>query len=197
MNQQGGHGLRGGPWLEELFGRHHAAVRAYCERRLGGAADDVVSEVFAVAWRKRDAVPDRPLPWLYAVAARELLHLQRSEGRRAGYEQRAAARRDERPDVFTEVDDRLSAEAPITVAMRRLRPDDAEILRLWAWEELGAAEIAVVQGISATTARVRLHRARQRLKAQLHMADLTLPMDAPQTRTSSTSPISPLEPCHD
>lgn len=168
-------------------------------RRLGGAGDDVVSEVFAVAWRKRDAVPDRPLPWLYAVAARELLHLQRSEGRRAGHEGRAAARRDERTDPFVAVDDRLSSQAPISIAMSRLRTADGEILRLWAWEELSATEIAVVLGISAATARVRLHRARLRLKAQLHAMDLHLYENARQSFAPTTSPaaLEPLEPCHD
>ena len=168
-------------------------------RRLGGAGDDVVSEVFAVAWRKRDAVPDGPLPWLYAVAARELLHLQRSERRRVGYEDRAAARREERTDPFTAVDDRLSAQAPISTAMSRLRPADVEILRLWAWEVLPSTEIAAVLGISATTTRVRLHRARLRLKVQLRAMGLHLDEDARQPFAPTTSPatLEPLEPCHD
>lgn len=168
-------------------------------RRLGGAGEDVVSEVFAVAWRKRDVVPDRTLPWLYAVAARELLHLQRSEGRRVGYEDRAAARRDERTDPFTAVDDRLRVQPPISTAMSRLRPTDAEILRLWAWEELPATEIAVVLSISATAARVRLHRARMRLEAQLRATGLHLHEVANQPLVPMTSPatLEELEPCHD
>ncbi|WP_110240493.1 RNA polymerase sigma factor [Nocardioides gilvus] len=201
MNRQEGDTPRDEAWLEDLFRRHHAAVRTYCARRLGASGDDVVSEVFAVAWRKREVVPDRPLPWLYAVAARELLHLQRSEGRRAGHEGRAAARRDERADPFTAVDDRLSAQAPISAAMGRLRPTDAEILRLWAWEELSATEIAVVLDISATTARVRLHRARLRLKVQLHAMDLHLSQEPRQpfahSTSSSLAPFEPPEPCHD
>lgn len=196
MKRQQGGTPRDEAWLEDLFRRHHAAVRTYCMRRLGDAGDDVVSEVFAVAWRKRETVPDRPLSWLYAVAARELLHLQRSEGRRAGHEDRAAARRDERADPFTAVDDRLSAQAPINTAMNRLRVADAEILRLWAWEELSSAEIAVVLGISATTARVRLHRARLRLKAQLHAMDLHLHQEQRQSLapTTSLATLEPLDP---
>lgn len=199
MNRQEGQRPRDEAWFEELFRRHHPAVRAYCDRRLGGAGDDVVSEVFAVAWRKRDAMPDRQLPWLYAVAARELLHLQRSEGRRAGYEDRAAGRRDERTDPFTAVDDRLSAQAPISTAMDRLRPADVEVLRLWAWEELSATEIAVVLGISATAARVRLHRARLRLEAQLRAVGLHFQEDARRPLAATPTPVTiePLEPCHD
>ena len=44
-----------------------------------------------------------------------------------------------------------------------LKPADAEILRLAAWEELGIAEIAIVLDISADAASQRLSRARKRL----------------------------------
>ena len=61
--------------LEELFNAHGTAVRAYALRRLGAgesaSADDVVSEVFAVAWRRIDAVPEgAELPWLLGCAFR-------------------------------------------------------------------------------------------------------------------------------
>jgi RNA polymerase sigma-70 factor, ECF subfamily len=48
-----------------------------------------------------------------------------------------------------------------------LRADDAELRRLWAWEQLTPAEIATVLGISANAASIRLHRARERLRGQL------------------------------
>ena len=52
-------------------------------------------------------------------------------------------------------------------ALARLRPDDAELLRLWAWEQLTPAEIATVLDITANAASIRLHRARAKLKDQL------------------------------
>jgi RNA polymerase sigma factor (sigma-70 family) len=52
-------------------------------------------------------------------------------------------------------------------ALRRLRPLDAEIVRLWAWEDLGPAEIAAVTGLSANAVSIRLHRARGRLREEL------------------------------
>ena len=48
-----------------------------------------------------------------------------------------------------------------------LRPADAEVLRLWAWEDLGPTEIAEVLSISVNAANLRLHRARHRLREQL------------------------------
>ena len=52
-------------------------------------------------------------------------------------------------------------------ALDSLQPDDQEILRLAAWEELTSAQIAEVLGCSRGAAKVRLHRARQRLTAAL------------------------------
>lgn len=187
-------------WFEELFRRHHGAVRAFCLRRAGPEADDVLAEVFAVAWRKRDDVPDPALPWLYAVAAREVLHGHRSQGRRAGYEKQVAGWRNDRVDEFESVDERLSAHSPVRAAMELLRPDDAAILRLWAWEELSSIEIATVLGISRTTARVRLHRARSRLEAHLRSRGLPDPACAGASSHPSVQrnrATEALEACHE
>ncbi|MBC9731981.1 RNA polymerase sigma factor [Nocardioides marmotae] len=200
MTKKSGVEARDEEWFEGLFSRHHGAVRAFCLRRAGPDSDDVLAEVFAVAWRKRDGVPEHALPWLYAVASREVLHGHRSQGRRAGYEEQVARWRNERVDEFEDVDERLSAQSPVRAAMERLRPGDAEILRLWAWEELSSVEIATVLGISRTAARVRLHRARSRLEGQLRSLGIT-----DHVSTESSSPPSlrrdraseALEACHE
>ncbi len=71
-------------WLTDLFGRHSRAVLAYARRRLDSAedAEDVVVEVFATAWRRREVVPDEALPWLYATAGNVIAHVIRSDSRR-------------------------------------------------------------------------------------------------------------------
>jgi RNA polymerase sigma-70 factor, ECF subfamily len=64
-------------WFERLYERNRPMVCAYCVRRVGSHdAQDIVSQVFGVAWRRRDDVPseDRELPWLYGVARRVLGH---------------------------------------------------------------------------------------------------------------------------
>jgi RNA polymerase sigma-70 factor (ECF subfamily) len=43
------------------------------------AVADVVSEVFVVAWRRLEDVPEDALPWLLGCARRVLWHQQRSE----------------------------------------------------------------------------------------------------------------------
>ncbi|MGB0101650.1 MAG: sigma factor-like helix-turn-helix DNA-binding protein, partial [Nocardioides sp.] len=61
----------------------------------------------------------------------------------------------------------VDGDADLHEALAALRPEDAELLRLWAWEQLTPAEIAVVLDVSANAAGVRLHRARARLREQL------------------------------
>lgn len=66
--------------LEDLFSAHAVAVRAYARRRVDpAAADDAVSEVFVIAWRRLEDVPDDALPWLLGCARNVLAH----QGRRS------------------------------------------------------------------------------------------------------------------
>ena len=58
-------------------------------------------------------------------------------------------------------------------AIEMLNPDDAEVLTLFYKGEQTLEEIAVILGIEANTAKVRLHRARTRLKEKMekHFAE--------------------------
>ena len=58
-------------------------------------------------------------------------------------------------------------------AIEMLNPDDAEVLTLFYKAEQTLEEIAVILGIEANTAKVRLHRARTRLKEKMekHFAE--------------------------
>ncbi len=173
-------------WFEDVFRRHHRAVRAYVARRRPTEADDVVAEVFTVAWRKREEIPEHVLPWLYGVASREVLRTLRQTSRQASLHERLSGQLDQIvPDGATEVADRVSAEGPVNQAMSRLPGPDAEVLRLWAWEQLEPSEIATVLGVSAVAARVRLHRARKRFETVLaaQARDSTAPAPAHSTPT--------------
>ncbi len=154
-----------GDRLEELFEAHHRALLAYAARRSPTMADaeDVVAEVFLVAWRRLDDVPagDEALPWLYAVARKTLGNQRRGFLRRGRLQQRleqTADRPIDAPPPETE---------PALEALARLSADDQELLRLVAWEELSHAEIAAVLGISVNAVAIRLHRARARFEGAL------------------------------
>lgn len=145
-----------------LFDAHFDAVRAYARRRCERIedADDVVSETFTIAWRRlRDIPPGSELPWLYGVARRVLANQRRSERRFAALVQRL---RGQPQDVATPAHRGGSFAME---ALAALKPEEQEVLRLAAWEELGATEIARVLGCSPNAASIRLHRAKKRIAA--------------------------------
>jgi RNA polymerase sigma factor (sigma-70 family) len=149
--------------VDALFREYGADVLAYAMRRTEVQnAEDVVAEVFLIAWRRVDRVPDtEPVLWLYAVARRVLAN-----------QRRAARRRKALVDVLGRLAGRHSA-APeagglvLMLALGRLRPDDREVLMLTAWEGLDASQVAAVLGCTPQAVHTRLHRARARLRAEL------------------------------
>lgn len=143
--------------FEDAFEAHHRAVLAYALRRTRSEADaeDATAETFAIAWRRWESVPADALPWLYGVARRVLANQHRGGLRRSSLLERL---RLHRPPPSAEI----MAGGPATAALATLRPDDQELLRLVAWEDLGHAEIAVVLGITPNAVAIRLHRARKR-----------------------------------
>ena len=187
-------------WLTDLFGRHSRAVLAYARRRLDSAedAEDVVVEVFATAWRRREVVPDEALPWLYATAGNVIAHVIRSDSRRTRLGAKLATVRPlpmSEADPAQQVVDATAAHDVVSAALDDLSESDAELLRLWAWEQLEPAEIAEVLGCSPGTARTRMHRARARLREALVQRGLDGPaLDAPSTADlpgSSDTPTTP------
>lgn len=155
---------------QDLFRAHHARVLAYALRRTLTEADaeDAASETFAVAWRRSADAPADPLPWLYAICRRVLANQRRSGSRRLALRLRLA--RAEPPPSQRLGED----EGPAITALAHLRPDDQELLRLVAWEDLSHAQIADSLGISVNAVAIRLHRARRRFAAVLGADDAGL-----------------------
>jgi RNA polymerase sigma-70 factor (ECF subfamily) len=153
--------------FRHLYAGHVREVLAYAVRRSADAEDaaDAVAETFLVAWRRLPEVPpgEGARPWLYGVTRRTLANQRRGEHRRHRLAERlrgdlaAVAAHSSAEDH----DERFDS------ALGSLHPDDREILRLSAWEELSPSEAARVLGISAIAARSRLHRARRRLARAL------------------------------
>jgi len=156
--------------FRRLYEAHYRAVSAYAHRRSPGAADasDAVAETFTIAWRRIGEMPDADvaLPWLYGVARRVLANQRRGDRRRADLSTRLQGA----PPGSVEIESRIFADddrRTVLAALSRLREPDREILRLAVWEELSHREIAQVVGCSDASVAVRLHRARNRLGAEI------------------------------
>ena len=151
--------------FQALYAQHHARVYAYAVSRVGRQlADEVVSEVFLVAWRRLADVPAPALPWLLTVARNTACSQFRGSARQRSIsaEMRAWVTEAElsEPDVADAVSERLS----VLTALAALPEADRELLTLVAWHGLKPNEAARVVGCSTAAYFVRLHRARRRLE---------------------------------
>jgi RNA polymerase sigma factor (sigma-70 family) len=145
--------------FEQIYEQHVDAVRAYVRRRAPASlVDDVVADVFVVALRRIDDVPRNALPWLYAVARKTL-----ANERRKRRDVPVAA-----PEVSYEPEP--VGDSQLAAAFAALSDADREILRLVAWEGLSLRDAARVLDCSPVAARVRLHRAKARLRDRLDSA---------------------------
>lgn len=165
--------------LFEIFYREHVeAVQGFVARRVGDreTAADLTAEIFLAAvdsahnYRPRRGAPRA---WLLGIARA----LVANEGRRRNRQRagevrlRGSALLDE--DDAARMDTRIDAEArsrQLYWAMDRLPESERTILELVAIDELGLKEAAAAAGMHPTTARVRLHRARRKLRTELEAA---------------------------
>jgi RNA polymerase sigma-70 factor (ECF subfamily) len=155
--------------FEALYRRTAPELHAYLSRRVGEAASDLLSEVFVIAWKRREELPGKRLhrAWLFGVARRVALSHSRSALRREDAERGAFL-----TPAPTEDPAREAARTVVREALSGLNEIDRELIQLTEWEELTIVEAAIAIGMTAGTARVRLHRARQRLAAHPAMVAL-------------------------
>lgn len=153
-----------------LYDRHVGAIRLYCLRRVSRSdVDDAVSDVFGVAWRRIDQVPDdgTELYWLYGVARNAIRNIDRSGRRRSRLVARLASLA-WRAEPAAEVQIVRSEEARVVLeALGSLREGDQEVLRLRMWEELDRHAIGAIFGISPAAADMRINRATKRMAQAL------------------------------
>lgn len=149
-----------------------ALLRSCCLREAhrlipGAEAEEAVQEALARAWTRRHACrsPEAPLGWMLQITRNESLRLL---ARRARHEQatdigaaaRAPALED---DEFASATTRLAVEQ----ALERLEVADQRVLRLRYGADLTQADVARRLGVPEGTVKVRLHRARGRLRTLL------------------------------
>jgi RNA polymerase sigma factor (sigma-70 family) len=140
--------------------RHLGAVTAYARRRGSADPDGLAAEVMTIAWRRLADVPrDDPRPWLYATARNLLFAEARLRARTAGT--------GSAPEPLMPAPELDELDRDLRLALRSLAALDREALLLVAWEDLTPTQAAKALGINATAFRVRLLRARRRLRARL------------------------------
>ena len=157
------------------FYRHHVrGVLAYFRRRVPDAetAADLTAETFAAALEgRRRYAPERgpAAAWLYGIARRRLIALQRRGRVERGARRRMGMARIELTDEMLErVEAIADAElARVDVALAALPDDQAAAVRARVLEDRGYEDIAAAERVTEPTARQRVSRGLAALRAHL------------------------------
>jgi RNA polymerase sigma-70 factor (ECF subfamily) len=131
-------------------------------------AEDVAADVFAVAWRRLDDVPEGEAAkaWLLSVAYKTIGNHRRGSSRRSVLGGKLAAQRAAEPETPEARATNSEDDLHLLASLQKLRASDQEILRLVAWDKTSHAQIGTVLGISEDAVSQRISRARARLKKE-------------------------------
>jgi RNA polymerase sigma-70 factor, ECF subfamily len=161
--------------ITEFYRRHVACVTGMAVRRFDNPEDvaDFVATVFLEVLTSAgsfDPVRGRAVAWLYGLGGNVAIAMFRQRSRAAQAEQRVSGRALLDADDYARVEERIDAAAEFRrayVAMRELAEPDRKLLELVAIDGLSTREAAAAVGLSPVAARVRLSRARNRLRSVL------------------------------
>jgi RNA polymerase sigma factor (sigma-70 family) len=167
----------------EALPEHEAWLRTTLLARLGNhdEVEEVMQEVaVAAANQSAKAQPvERPGPWLYRVAIRQVMLFRRKAGRRRKLLNNVAtAKRPTEEDTRQKspLDFLMSAERQEEVrrAMVKMTERDRQLLMLKYVEGLSYGDIAQRMGVTPSAVQSRLHRARALLRKEVLRMDSSL-----------------------
>jgi RNA polymerase sigma-70 factor (ECF subfamily) len=155
--------------FEEIYRETVQEVGQYLARHAAASdCSDLVQEVYLRVHQARRAFrQDLPFrPWLFAISHHVALMAARRRRRKSGrevqvddYPEPAASALEREPDIL--------GQRQLSRAIQRLPPEQREVLRLAHVEDLTSIEIGRLVGATPGAVKVRLHRARLRLRGWL------------------------------
>ena len=156
----------------ELFRLHRDAAFRQALRFCSEAADaeEVAAAAFFELWRHRHrvrVVEGSVLPWLLVTVANLGRNGLRGSLRREALLRRLVADHDRSAVPSYDQIDVLGLRLEVRAALRRLPALDAMLVTMTALEGYSSVEAAAALGIAEGSARMRLHRARVRLRPLL------------------------------
>ena len=136
-------------------------VENYVRFRLSDSPDweDVAQDVFTLACLKYGQLKEKNAfrSWILTIARNRCAEYYRSRDRRQ------EVHLEELPDVPSAT---VQAFPAVEDTLDKLRQEERELLRMTYWEELPQSRIAQRLGIPVGTVKSRLHKAKQRFKAE-------------------------------
>jgi RNA polymerase sigma-70 factor (ECF subfamily) len=163
----------------EFYRRHVSKVEGVGIRRLPCPEQvaDLVATVFLRVIESAssfDPARGRAVPWLYAIAANVAADERRRAARRARTRERLEGRRFLDAEDLTRLEEQIDAAAAarrVVDAIDHLPPGERELLELVVVEGLSVRDAAHALGVRPVAAKMRLHRARRRLRPHLDAQD--------------------------
>ncbi len=155
--------------FEALYRESRDDVYAYVAGLLRdrSAAEEVTSQAFERAWRKRKQVDRKrgtPRAWLFGIARNAALDELRRRGRHSGTEPEVA-------DPVANPAESAIDRAALQQALEGLNGRERELVALKFFAGLSNAEIARVIRTSETNAGTRVHRVIEKLRRSIDEAD--------------------------
>jgi RNA polymerase sigma-70 factor (ECF subfamily) len=165
--------------LDAFYRRHVGKVIGFAARRTATPEElaDVVAATFVAAIEaspRFDPARGRAVPWLLGIAFNTLMAQRRRELGEARAWARLGGRRLLDADDYDRLEHRIDGErlSPVLSAAVAALPDgERAVLELVTRDDLTPAQAARVLGISGPHARVRLARARRKVRAALRQDD--------------------------
>jgi RNA polymerase sigma-70 factor (ECF subfamily) len=166
--------------FERFYRQHVEAVQRFVARRVDDPylAADLTADVFVAVIESAGSYRrsrGEPVAWLFGIAR----NVVAGERRRKAKELRTAARIRGRElvdeDDLAALHERIDRESAARALYRELTglpAGERAVLELVALDGLSVGEAGRALGIGAVAARVRLHRARRRLRSRLDLPDL-------------------------
>jgi len=148
------------------FRSHLQDISKYLTRRVEVSyVEDLASEIFEIAWRKRESCPEGfELAWLYKIAGFTVSNHRKKISRRGILlpllDQDLAA---------PSAEDVALDGSVVAIAFGLLEAKDRQILSLLVFEQLSVKEISVVLGATENSTSQRIKRARERLAKHLEV----------------------------
>jgi RNA polymerase sigma factor (sigma-70 family) len=155
--------------FEALYRESRDDVYAYVAGMLRdrSAAEEVTSQAFERAWRKRKQVDRKrgtPRAWLFGIARNAALDEMRRRGRITEHQAEAI-------DQVANPADAAVDRAVLQQALEGLNGRERELVALKFFAGLSNAEIATVIRTSETNAGTRVHRVIEKLRRSIDEAD--------------------------
>jgi RNA polymerase sigma factor (sigma-70 family) len=157
---------------QALLARHFDTLCGFFESKCGPDADDLVQRTMLACVASKDRFRKHASfrTYLFTIARHELyryLSDRRRAGERLDFSVTSIA------ELLTTARSRMIKDADklrVVEALRRLPVEQQTLLELHYWQELDIEEISEVLEIEPGNTRVRLHRARKKLRELLDLA---------------------------